>query len=256
MSGLSLSRDVRDLLTLLVERQAGVLGHDLVGSCVFGSVVTGGFEPGVSDVDTVAVLRSDPTPTELESIGRLHAVIVEDMPEWDDRVEAVYLSARALEHFRSGSFPAARISPGEPFHAIEIDDRWLIDWYQLRTVGVALTGPPATSLVPLISQEEWVRAVRRHLLEWPEGDEATGSLGQRAYVILSMCRGLRTVRIGDHVSKLEAARWAAEVLSHHAALIHAALEWRRGSRDGSPLTDGSNEFDPGLFIAHVKALLA
>jgi hypothetical protein len=36
-------------------------------------------------------------------------------------VEVVYLSSRALATFRTVSSPAARISPGEPFHAIQVD---------------------------------------------------------------------------------------------------------------------------------------
>jgi Domain of unknown function (DUF4111)/Nucleotidyltransferase domain len=198
---------VRELLSRLTGGQEGVLGDDLLGSYVFGSVATGDFEPGISDVDTAVVLRADATPAQLTALGHLHEEIIEEMPAWEDRVEVVYLSSGALAMFRTSSWLAARISPGEPFHAIEVDRRWLIDWYQLREVGVALRGPAIDSLVPEITQAEYVDAVRQHLLTWRDSLDDLESQGDQAYAVLTMCRGLRTLRTGDHVSKREAARW-------------------------------------------------
>jgi hypothetical protein len=228
--------DADAVLSLLLDGLRRVLGVDLVGSYLFGSAATGTFEPGSSDVDTVAVLRSDPTETHLEGLEELHAGIVREMPEWDDRIEAVYLSTSALSDFRRTS-PAARISPGEPFHPIEVDHRWLMDWYQLRTVGTALYGPPVTQVAPPITQDEYVDAVRQHLLD-PGWLDATVTARDRSYAILTMCRGLRTLRTGEYVSKREAARWASEVMPEHAALIADAVAWRGRREDGS--------VDPGL----------
>jgi hypothetical protein len=219
------------VLSLLVDGQRRVLGVELVGSYLFGSAATGAFEPGSSDVDTVAVLRSDPTESQLASLEELHAGIVREMPTWDDRVEAVYLSKDALANFPTTS-SAARISPGEPFHPIEVDRRWLIDWYQLRTVGISLHGPPATQVVPPITQEEYVEAVRQHLLD-PDRLDATVTAEDRSYAILTMCRGLRTCRTGEYVSKREGARWASEVMPEHASLIADALTWRGRPEDRS-----------------------
>jgi hypothetical protein len=224
--------EVRELLSRLADEQEDVLGENLLGSYVFGSVVTGDYEADISDVDTATVLRADPTPDQLTALGVLHQGVVEDHPRWEDRVEAVYVSARALATFRAASSPAARISPGEPFHAIEVDHRWLIDWYQLREVGITLRGPSIASLVPEITHSEYVEGVRQHLLTWRESLDDLESRGDQAYAILSMCRGLRTVRTGDHVSKREAARWASEELPQEADLIRDALEWRARSQGG------------------------
>jgi Domain of unknown function (DUF4111) len=217
------------VLALLVDGQRTVLGADLAGSYLFGSGATGAFEPGVSDLDTVAVLRSDPTEMQLEGLRVLHASIVRAKPEWDDRVEVVYLSTHALTSFRATS-PAARISPGEPFHPIEVDHRWLIDWYQLRAVGIALHGPPVDQVAPLITREEYVEGLRQHPSD-PGWLDATVSPGACAYAILSMCRGLRTCRTGEHVSKREGASWASRSMPEDAALIGDALAWRGRPKD-------------------------
>ena len=148
-----------ELLRRLTHGQEDVFGDDLLGSYVFGSVAKGDFEPGISDVDTATILRADPTLDQLTALGRLRQKIVEDMPGWEDRVEVVYLSSRALATFRTASSLAARISPGEPFHAIEVDHRWLIDWYQLRQIGIALRGPRLSALMPDITRIEAALAV-------------------------------------------------------------------------------------------------
>jgi hypothetical protein len=239
-----------------VEGQKRALGTDLVGSYLFGSAVTGDFDPGISDVDTVAVLRLDLDPSQIRDLERLHLDIADEMSEWEDRVEVVYLSSRALTTFRTQSSPAARISPGEPFHAIEVDHRWLIDWYQLRAVGAALYGPPAASVVPEISHREYVEAVRRLMLasfEWADEPVAEGA---QSYAILTMCRGLRTWRTGQHVSKREAARWACDVLPEHARLIRLALVWRERSRKGSPTDGRESQEATGRFVSDVKRLLS
>lgn len=162
-------------------------------------------------------------------------------------MEVVYLSSQALTSFRTTSSPAARISPSEPFHAIEVDHRWLIDWYRLREMGITLYGPPATSVVPVISHDEYVEAVRQHMLAWSDRAEAFETRGDQAYAILTMCRGLRTCRTGEHVSKREAARWASEALPAHGDLIRDTVAWREQSRiepqiDGTATRDATRRF--------------
>ena len=221
--------NAEQLLTRLLSGQKQKLDPDLVGVYLFGSVATGDFEPGVSDVDTVAVLRDEPSESQLVAIEHLHREVDDEMPSWEDRVEVVYVSIQALTNFRTDSSNAARISPGEPFHEIRVDRRWLIDWYQLREVGQVLYGPPVTTLVPLITNAEYVEAVRQLILGWPD-PEVGESEGSLAYAIITLCRGLRTVRTGILVSKREAARWGCSVLPNHARLIRDAIDWRERAR--------------------------
>ncbi|MGH2595757.1 MAG: aminoglycoside adenylyltransferase domain-containing protein [Actinomycetota bacterium] len=132
----------------------------------------------------------------------------------------------------------------------------MIDWYQLREVGIALSGPPAVSLVPFISHDEYVEAVRQHMVTWPHRVGGLETRGAQAYAILTMCRGLRTSRTGEHVSKREAARWASEVLPEHANLIRDAVGWRERSRV-EPQIDGMATRDATRrFVNDVKRLVA
>ena len=70
-----------------------------------------------------------------------------------------------------------------------------------------------------------------------------------------MCRGLRTIRTGELVSKREAARWGGETMPEHAELIEAALTWRDQPR-AEPEADGAETIDATLgFIADIQRLL-
>jgi predicted nucleotidyltransferase len=250
-----LDRSVDALLERLVAGVRDALGDDVVAIYLFGSAVTGAFEPGISDVDTAVVLRSEPDDAQVERLERMHDRLVAGTPEWRDRVEVVYVPVRALLAFRDEPAPGARISRGEPFHAIELDTSWVIDWYRVGGAGVALVGPPPAELVPAISTEEYVEAVRRHLLGWPDSTDALATSESQAYAVLTMCRGLRTVRTGDDVSKREAAAWAAEVLPHRAALIDAALGWRAVARTDRAADPRVSREDVRSFVEEVAALV-
>ncbi len=243
---------VESLISRLLDGLSGALGPNLFAVYVFGSAARGDFEAGVSDVDLAAIVEHELASSELAALDGMHRELVIETPEWDGRVETVYVSRDGLRTFRDGTSAAARLSPGEPFHAIVVDPTWLIDWYQLREVGVALFGPPPTEVVPAISKAEYVEAVRRHLLTWPTDE--LGMVGAQAYAILTMCRGLRTVRTGEYVSKREAARWASEQLPEYAELIRTALRWRderRSGTDDATLTRAA----AAAFVAEVASLV-
>jgi len=229
--------EVLDLLRRLVAGQRHVLGDTLVGSYLYGSVIGGDYDPEVSDVDTVCVLRAELTPAEVAGLEVLHRALICDTPRWNDRVEVVYVSTDTLRNFRTAS-AAARISPGEPFHTITVDHRWLMDWYQLREQGVSLVGPPPSALVPPIARDAWVEAIRQHMLACPQWLDGYATRGAQAYAILTMCRGLRACLTSEHVSKREAARWAYEQMPEQASLIRDALTSRQRSHQ-RPADDGT-----------------
>jgi predicted nucleotidyltransferase len=240
------------LVSRLLDDLIRSLGDNLFAVYLFGSAATGDFEAGISDVDLAAILKHDLAPSELAALDRMHSELVAETSEWDGRVEVVYVTSEGLRTFRDDTSAAARISPGEPFHAIVIDSKWLIDWYQLREVGVKLFGPPVAKVVPAISKPEYVEAVRQLILTWPTNE--LGRLGAQAYAILTMCRGLRTVRTGEYVSKRGAARWASERLPEYAELIRTALLWREDRRgateDATPTRDAA-----AAFVAEVASLV-
>jgi hypothetical protein len=105
--------------------------------------------------------------------------------------------------------------------------------------------------VPEITHGEYVEGVRQHLLTWRDSLDDLELEGDQAYAILTMCRGLRTIRTGEHVSKREAARWASEQLPDHADLIRDALEWRARTRGGQWIVGATTRATTARFVETV-----
>ena len=237
------------MLAHLVNEERAVLDDGLTGIYLFGSVVTGDYRPGASDLDMVTVLTEDPTASVVAILKGLHHELIVAYPIWDDRIEVTYLSRWALRNFRERSFPAARISPGEPFHAIDIDARWLIDWYQLGVSGIALYGPPLAEVVPPIAHEEYVASVRAYLRLLPDSLEAYTTPAAQGYVVITACRALHLCETRETVSKRAAVHWARYRYPHHAAFIVRAAEWYFAQDAGLSTGDAT-------FLAQMREFLA
>src|SRR5687768_13143722 len=92
---------VATLLEELVGDIHAVLPEDAVGIYLYGSYVSGGFDPGVSDLDLVTVLARSPEEVDLAALDGMHTEFAHRHPVWRDRIETVYVGAGALGSFRT-----------------------------------------------------------------------------------------------------------------------------------------------------------
>jgi hypothetical protein len=247
--------EVNALLEELLRGIRGVLGERLVGVYLYGSLVTGGFDPSLSDIDLLAATSADDAVEELHALREMHAALELRHPGWEGRIEVQYLSAAGLRTFRQRRARMVLICPGEPLHRTDAGADWLMNWYLVRELGVALAGPPPSALIDPISKEEFVAAVRAHALNCDQWLANARSRKAQAYVILTMCRTLVASEGGQLVSKLEAARWTAKALPEWAALAGAAVEWRAAESD-SAVDHGATYPETVRFVRAVQARLA
>lgn len=223
--------DVNSLLCILRARIRHCLGENLTGLYLYGSLTTGDFDPGISDVDLLAATAHEISEAEFASLRRMHADIPQERPEWAGRIEVAYVSVAALQTFRTEQNKLAIISPGEPFHCKPMDKGYLLHWYVARMSGTALVGPPAAEVIPPITQEEYVRNVKDYVSWLAARLPAVTDPLYRSYTILTACRALYLHRVGGLVSKKEAAAWAQGELAQWSDLIENALALRRAWRD-------------------------
>lgn len=203
------------------------LGDRLLGLYLYGSQVTGDFDPLISDLDLLAVLRQRADRWAVAVLGSMHRAFVERYPAWADRIEVQYVAAHDLQTFKSHPIGMAVISPGEPLHLIAAGANWTVNWYMVQERGRTLFGPPPDRWIEPIEHAEFVATIGRHMRQWRRWIvELPRRPGALAYAILTMCRGLYTVTCGQQVPKRQAARWAQRELPEWAALIERALVWR------------------------------
>jgi hypothetical protein len=224
--------EIEALLGLLTDEIRQSLNGSLVGLYVYGSLVTGDFDKDRSDIDLLAVIEAGLDGETVDRLEMMHARIVEDHPAWEDRIEVAYVPASDLWNFRTHTGRIAVISPGEPFHLKAAGKDWLVNWYMVREVGVTLCGPPPQTVVPKISQYEFVEAVREQAEAWKEWVYRMRTPGAQYYAVLTLCRALYTYTHGRQASKWQAALWAKSYLPQWAPLIQESSLW---------LTEGHDE---------------
>jgi predicted nucleotidyltransferase len=206
---------------------ARILREKLAGLYLYGSLVTGDFDPGLSDIDLLAVTASGLTQAEIEALRAMHEALVVEHASWDDRVEVAYVSATDLWEFRTAcpSFPV--ISPGEPFHLRhEALADWTANWYLIREAHVVLSGPPAHAMIPEVSARELLDSLKRYVGELRQRLTSPMSSGAESYAILTACRALYRQQKGLQTSKRRAGAWMQTEHPEWSALVGQALVWR------------------------------
>lgn len=223
----TLYAEIDALLSDLLTRMQQVLGANLAGLTLYGSLVSGDFDLEISDIDLLAVTVSDINTGEIEQLRNMHDRFAARNPDWENRIEVQYVSTAALESFKTERSQIAVISPGEPFNVRDAGTEWLINWYLVREQSNVLLGVNPNRLIPPISKQEFLQASRDRAQVWGERANQPRDQKGQSYAILTLCRALYASHNGERVSKIQAALWAQKQFRQWAPLIQNALVWRK-----------------------------
>jgi len=198
-------------LTRLIESH---LASNLLGLYLFGSLATGGFYPGKSDLDLIAIVKAEiEGGDQLEALRRLHDAFVSERPTWVERIEVAYVSREVLQTFSDRpSGTIAVISPGEPLHIRDVGFESTLNWYSACNDGERLLGPPPLELGPPITHGARRRAVDELLGEWRSRVREPSIAyvpAAHGYIVVTLCRALYTLATGEQATKEAATAWAA-----------------------------------------------
>jgi hypothetical protein len=211
------------ILPAFVDDLRGTLGDELVGAYLFGSAVSGGFDPAISDLDVIVVTQSAVDGQPFERFAGIVERLQAREPGWAGRLDIVFIGRSTLADFRSGGGPFLEISHEEPLELKRRGDEWLETWYLARTANWPVIGPPPAELIPPISTREFLDDVVRGVPWFIAPERNKGTDGWLAYRTLTLCRLLRSLESGEVCSKVEGAAWAIERYPEQAPLIRAAL---------------------------------
>jgi hypothetical protein len=209
--------EVNAILRELAPGIQGVLGNELVGLYLDGSLANGGFDQD-SDIDFVAVTREKIDAVLFQALQSMHERIAAlDLP-FADQIEGSYIPQDAIRRYD----PAHALHPnlergtGERLKWALHDEPWAVHRWVLRERGVTLVGPDPKTLIDPVSPEELRAAMRVLLHGWAAGfleqPEKLDQRGYQSYVVLSLCRLLCTLQSGEVVSKNAASAWAIQNL--------------------------------------------
>jgi predicted nucleotidyltransferase len=234
--------ELNDLLAELVTGVRSTLGGTFCGAYLVGSFALGDADEH-SDVDFLVVTEREPSADEEAALQQLHARLWEQRTSWARHLEGSYVPRETL----------GRPEPGRSFLFLDNGARQLVrdphcnsayTRWSLRERGVVLAGPPPAKLVAPVSDAELRDEAAGRIPEYAAwaheldaarraGDPLAFSRWAQPYLVLTLCRLLRTVAEARIGSKREAAAWALRSLEPRwHPLVERALAdrpdpWRR-----------------------------
>ncbi len=231
--------DINEIAELFTRGLRNILGDQLAGFYLTGSLSYGGFDRGSSDLDFYAILEKPLSDDERGALKKMHHAIGSRYPDWAERIEIPYVPRKVLGSVMPPKGRRPLFNAGEFWNPDpEYGDNWLINLYQVRESGIALTGPDPKDVIPSIRMEDVRAACRRDLrTRWKDKLDSDEPFGDgkywtvdhlQAFSVLTMCRFLYRAKNDGVVSKRAAAKWAAEHYPQWTRLIVKAEKWQMG----------------------------
>ena len=224
--------EVNAVLRRLLTGVQAVLGKHFIGLYLYGSLASGDFQLGRSDIDFVVVTNDVLPAALLPALEALHSRLAASELAWATRLEGAYLPRDVLRRhdpegssypcFNEGRFRLERLGPD-----------WVIQRHILREHSVVVAGPDPRPWIDPVTPDDLRRAVRETLQGWwapmLTNPAWLDRVDYRSFAVLTMCRGLYALEYGAIVSKTAAAQWARGTLGERwSALIDRALAWQYG----------------------------
>lgn len=209
--------NIPTLLDALLLGVQQTLGRNLVGLYLRGSLVMGDFDPMASDVDFFAVTEHLLTEAEFTDLTFMHDTLARLANPYAEHLEGAYIPRTSVRRFTLGE-RLPTLYRQERLRWSEHDYNWVLERWVVREHGLTLCGPAPTTLINPVSTNELREAVRLRMPEWlrwanqPDDPDWQLHLGQKAYVIQTMCRALCTLATGTLPSKPQAVAWALATL--------------------------------------------
>lgn len=204
-------------MDLLLSNATKVLGNQLVGMYLYGSLSSGDFDPESSDIDFLVVTTSTLSDKAIAELESMHHRIWKSGLKWASKLEGSYIPKRDIRRHDPRSAPCPTVNEGK-FYLDKRGSDWIIQRHVIREQGNTLAGPDPKTLIDPVTPDDIRRAVKGVLQEWwlpmledPSWLKNHGS-EYHAFAILTMCRALHALEHGTIVSKPMAARWAQKEL--------------------------------------------
>ena len=218
---------LRAVLGDLAERVQTALGSNLEGVYLKGSFALGAGDVH-ADVDFLVVTRQELDPDEESSIREIHRRMPTRAEHWAHVLEGSYATADQLRERADPQQPWLYVDNGQREMEFSTHDNTETFRWVLKNRGLAITGPPADSLLPdvptqVLRDEAAELALRRHDDALADPEYLENGWGQ-PHEVLTQCRMLYSASTGQVAAKSDAARWCLTVLpAEWHELVNAAI---------------------------------
>jgi hypothetical protein len=227
-----LPQDVSALLDILLPRLRAILGTNLVGVYLRGSLAFGDFIPATSDIDLLTVTAQRIDDAAFAALAAMHTALALLPHPFAQRLEITYLDCSNLKQFQPGQRHPT-LGQGEALVWSEHGANWVIERWTVREHGIIVLGPDPQGLIDPITPDELRSATRFRLHDWATWANQHADpawllpRSHKAYVVETMCRMLYTLACGVVASKPQAVQWARTTLPEPSrTLVEQSQAWR------------------------------
>lgn len=222
------------------KRSGEILGENLAGVYLHGSMAMGCFNPRKSDLDLLTVVRETPDDackrmymemvTELSARmpdNGLHGGIEMSVVRKDACNPFVYPTPFEL-HFSVGHLPWYRRDPEDYIRKMKGTDKDLAAHFTvIRSRGICLAGLPVRDVFGEVPAVDYLDSIREDI-----ADAREEIAGNPLYLTLNLARVLAYCTEGKVLSKQEGGEWAlGNVPEQFHPLIRTALADYRGDTE-------------------------
>jgi len=257
--------ELREVLTIFVAEVQAELVKNLVGIYLVGSLASGDFDSD-SDVDFLVVINTDLTPANTQNLQDIQRKI-HQMDCYPARhLEGSYITLLDLNDWHIvGKKKLYYFDNGSTSYEWSVhDNNWHVRWI-LRERGIPLVGPEPETLLPPIPIDELRGEVKAsmHIIKqfFEESLDQplnffNSQFGQ-SFVVLTCCRILHTLRIGEVQSKKAGAIWAQQAVDPAwRNFIECAWADREGVRFGAKIGQRADEKLLGETLVFIEYAIA
>ncbi len=225
--------DVNDVLNSLTQGMLPIIGGNLLGVYLTGSLSYGDFDPNNSDIDLVVIVNDPLSLEQLEALKRIHLQVETDTKKWAKRIECSYVPRHMLSSIKPPQTPRPYIGEGIFYPEAPYGNEWIINQYLLYNHGIPLIGPEFKTLVKSIDIEDVrIACIRDLFQEWEpkmRDPEWLSNSHYQSYIVLNLCRILYTATCHTTSTKKASATWVKRKFGPHwNHLIQTAEDWRYG----------------------------
>jgi len=222
--------ELNNFLTELAFRIQQILGQELVGVYLQGSIAVGDYDQH-SDVDFIVAIKDELAPPFVDALQVMHDQVYHLESPWAQHLEGSYFPREILRHHSKRGTELWYLDHGARViirsnHCNSALVRWVV-----REKGVGLMGPPPETLVDPVPSDVLKAEIYNVLISWGrqilDNPASYRNRFYQGFIVLSYCRMLHDLYRGYPGSKREGAEWAKLVLdASWSPLIDRAWECR------------------------------
>ena len=235
------------LLRQIEEAYRRILGGNLVGIYVHGSIAFHCFRWEKSDIDFLVVTKDTPSQEEKEALIATLLELDDQSPPKGFEMSVVreevcrefqYPTPFEL-HFSNAHKERCRAGLREYCQTMNgVDPDLAAHFTVVRKAGVALCGKEIGQVFGEVPREAYLDSIRGDI-----GDAVTGIEAAPVYFTLNLCRVLACVREGAVLSKEQGGEWGlANLPRRFRPVVERALDSYRGAGDFVAAREAERDF--------------